>query len=439
MSLNSTIDNLSGSKDSLPPYEDCYTSSTTEREISAEKESLGITAIKATPLTAKKTRNAVKLARLISSQFSIPISEAEPLCEEILRANQWMRQQNLKELKLKRADTGLSHTFVIKGALVMIHTKSRKAKGGFKVVQTAAMINLTTNTAHEIIHKKIRPNNFFVEDPCTIAKEEAQKQTDLLHPSVPQVYLTYEYSTAKGSRLSIYEYKCETTGEDLILRKKFRSFSQKVQFFYQLSSCLNYIHKNGNVHNDLKLDNTMIADSFAMLIDYGLMTRNGEIPPTAFTCTLPPERKSSSKTTPATFASDVFQFGLILAQAFVPGAQMTIGSKDASSYQSTILTALSNWSPTTLNEISLKDLILECLSEDPTKRPRMITIKHALRKLTRKWSSFLFDSPPPSRSYAQTKEFKVSSMIELDTSPFLVSPEERDSLARTQVFESIYV
>ncbi len=317
------------------------------------------------------------LSRKITTAIGISKEDARDLSEEILQIYKFANEPGLRSLKynglkFKRKETGFGNSYLAHGDEIFVHLNTEKIKGGFKIAANALRIQLPSCSVQEIIHKKIRK---FTD----IGEKEVNLQSQLTHPSIPKIYVTHKYYNQFEPRISVYEYKCDITGENVFRKDKLPEFNQKTQFFSEIASGVSYLHHKGLCHNDLKLDNVMISHGKGMLIDFGLMTQTGSVPPYSCEWMRAPEREISN-TEPVSFASDIYHFGLMLVQAFVPNAKPLIDVKDLTFIPS-INKALYNWLPATEQESKMKRLIDACLSNNPQDRPTIDDIKSALRNL----------------------------------------------------------
>lgn len=347
--------------------------------------------IPALPRDHHHPEKAKQLAYAISRATEILPEDAATIANEVVKVLQWSKLPGNRsrcsegEVKFKRDDHNLNFSYVISGSKVYVHLKENEVRGGFKVVCDALMIHFPSNQVQEIVHKKIRPSTAFQDvDSCAIAKAEAEAQARLSHPSIPKVHEVYTYTKNLQPRTSIYEKKCEATGEKLLLANRL-NFNQKTTFFCDIARAVAHLHRQGLCHNDLKLNNTMIAEGKGQLIDYGVMTKEGEIPALSHQAIMAPERKAS-RAIPISSKTDVYQFGLMLALAFVPaetGMSNFIGKEDVlrGDFALDIQCALSKWTPFGTSESKLKQLINQCLSDLPEDRPQIVEIASILSQL----------------------------------------------------------
>ncbi|MBP7073794.1 MAG: protein kinase [Rhabdochlamydiaceae bacterium] len=365
-----------------------------DEEISANNPSTSVrSAATKIPVLPRDHRHPIKakqLARAITNATPIFPEDAETIANEVVKVVQWSKLPGNRrlciegEIKFKRDDHNLNFSYVISGSTVYVHLKENEIRGGFKIVCDALMIHLPSNQVQEIVHKKIRPHKTIHNvDCCAIAKAEAEAQARLRHPSIPKVHEVCTYTKNFQPRTSIYEKKCEETGEKL-LQKNLLSFNQKTTFFYDIARAVAHLHRQGLCHNDLKLNNTMIAEGKGQLIDYGVMTKEGEIPLLSHQEIMAPERKASPAI-PVSSETDVFQFGLMLALAFAPadtGMSNLIGKEDIirGHFALDIKCALSKWIPSNASDNELKTLIDRCSSDHPEARPPMVEIASILAK-----------------------------------------------------------
>lgn len=316
------------------------------------------------------------LCRQIASASAISKENAEELSEELLTVYRMSKEPECRNkinngIKFKRKETGFQYSYFLQDNKIFVHLHQFKNKGNFKSAKNALMIHMPSCKVEEIIHKKIRTET-------RLGEKEANLQSNLSHRSIPKIYAVYKYTNSHESRLSIYEQKCQQTAETLFLNDELPEFGQKVQFFREVARGVSYLHIRGLCHHDLKLDNIMIKNGKGMLIDFGLTTPVGAAPFNSCPWTCPPERQYPRD--PVSHASDIYQFGLMLAQAFIPDAKPLIRVKNPTLIPS-IKNCLLNWLPTTEKELKMKRLIQACLSDNPQERPSITDINSVLRNL----------------------------------------------------------
>ncbi|MBP7073795.1 MAG: protein kinase [Rhabdochlamydiaceae bacterium] len=316
------------------------------------------------------------LSKQIVSVTNISKKDVEALSEELLTIYAMSKEPECRNekyngIKFKRKETGFRYSYLLHGNNIFVHLHNFKNRGNFKSAKNALMIQLPSCKVEEIIHKKIRSQT-------KLGEKEANLQSQLSHRSIPKIYAVHKYTNTQESRVSVYEQKCEQTGETMFLNDELSEFDQKVQFFHEIARGVSYLHFRGLCHNDLKLDNIMIRNGKGMLIDFGLTTQAGANPFNSCPWTCAPERQHPRA--PVSFASDIYQFGLMLAQAFIPDARPLISVKNPTLIPS-IEKVLFNWLPAPEKENKMKRLIDACLSANPQERPTIEDINSVLRNL----------------------------------------------------------
>ena len=136
----------------------------------------------------------------------------------------------------------------------------------------------------------------------------------------------------------------------------------------QLASVLNYLHRNGWLHLDVKPSNIIVQAGRAILIDLSLATRPGDGRPHAGTDGyLAPEQVSGVGLTPA---ADVFGLGVTLGEALtreLPYGEEIRWRTDTAPQRAT------RPFRRRLGQVParLADLIEACIDPDPTRRPSL--------------------------------------------------------------------
>src|SRR5579859_2465835 len=159
-------------------------------------------------------------------------------------------------------------------------------------------------------------------DPDFIARfqQEAQAVARLRHPHIVQVF---DFDVQDGKPYMVMEF---VEGETLAQRlanyhrnKQTMPISEVVQLFQQLCSAVDYAHKQGMLHRDLKPQNVLInMQGDAVLTDFGLAKMLGVSGLTASNTVMgtphymSPEQAQGK---PAEVRSDVYSLGVMLYEA----------------------------------------------------------------------------------------------------------------------------
>jgi len=209
-------------------------------------------------------------------------------------------------------------------------------------------------------------------------------------------------------------------GDDLSDTKalKMMNISEKLNYFYQTTLALQYIHKCGVIHLDMKPSNIMIRNGLVKLIDFGVSTSKGHIP-TSIAGTigyLSPEQLSKNAVDEAT---DIFALGVTFAVIFggkkLNQKNLDLRKKDTQREASYTLNSsespLADNIPDLINTIpELNDLIRECTIPQRNKRLSETNLIIARIKNIAKEYDIKLREPgkkiTPSRTYLQTDDIK---------------------------------
>ncbi|MCD8304571.1 MAG: protein kinase [Prevotellaceae bacterium] len=102
---------------------------------------------------------------------------------------------------------------------------------------------------------------------------EARNLSRLRHPNIVRVVEAFE---ANGTVYYAMEYINGGSLDDYILRHGRLSEQETVRLAREICSALQFMHKNGMLHLDLKPLNIMLRDGHAVLIDFGLSKQYDE-------------------------------------------------------------------------------------------------------------------------------------------------------------------
>jgi len=150
------------------------------------------------------------------------------------------------------------------------------------------MLALETETGKKFAVKTIPKNRINSEREKHHIRREIEIQSRLHHSNIISIHEVYESKTdmtlvmeyADGGELFDYINECSTSHvsglqtDDIYLGGLSESCARRL--FRQLVSAVDYLHQNGVVHRDLKLENILLdGDNNAKLADFGLSTTFG--------------------------------------------------------------------------------------------------------------------------------------------------------------------
>lgn len=276
---------------------------------------------------------------------------------------------------ISRKKYKLTHSFSIKEKNCYIHNKakygsSKIGNGSFKETYKAVRYNSSDDLTECVAHQILRDPIHF-----EMAKSEIELQQSFDHPNIVKVYDIIFYSSdSMDTKLNIYVKLCDGSMEDIIKNPTKYSIKEKAQIAYETADALEYMHKKGFSHNDLKPDNILIKNRHAKVSDFGVSGPIGKNPKHRLAKTQAPEQKKKS-TRAGCPATDAYQYGLTLLQLFHPQPDK---NHLEDSYRFDTTDPFKNWPIKTDNDRALQSLIGTCLSTDPLKRPSMAQIKNTL-------------------------------------------------------------
>lgn len=153
------------------------------------------------------------------------------------------------------------------------------AKGSFgQVFLTQEIKNPSKKFATKFI--KIQPDSNFGIAENTIG--ELSILTRLDHPNIIKMY-DLEYDARRGVVALVLELADNDLSKLIqywfdgsvaeILQRKNKQIQHQLQITYDIFCGLNYLHKNGIIHLDMKPENVLIVNSHAKIADFGLSDR----------------------------------------------------------------------------------------------------------------------------------------------------------------------
>ena len=183
--------------------------------------------------------------------------------------------------------------------------------------------NVLTTSAHSVLYRASKRGKYFI---VKTTKDNSERQRQMLsreyelskgcsHPHIVNT-ITLESDLAVGEGI-VMEYIEGRTLQQFLDEKPTKSELNRV--YGELLSAIDYIHKRGIVHNDLKPSNILITytDNSLKLIDFGLADSDAEFVMQRLGCTsqyASPELIAREKSIDA--RSDIYSIGVIMSEMF---------------------------------------------------------------------------------------------------------------------------
>ncbi len=235
--------------------------------------------------------------------------------------------------------------------------------------------------------KLLGPSDVTKPRSISALTREAGLLTKLSHPFLPRLY---EDGTSTDHPHVVLEYvEGPTLGNVLESEGPF-SPTDATTIGLQILMALDYLHRSGLAHLDVKPDNVIFRDGRIVLIDLGLVRPIGSPAPSGpvwgTEAYMAPEQASRK---PATAAADIYGLGATLAELVtnrrppLPGSEL-------------------RWRPASGAGKRLATVIEALLHTDPDRRPRcarsaMVALRTIRPTIEPPWPAFVdLTSPPPS-------------------------------------------
>jgi serine/threonine protein kinase len=189
-------------------------------------------------------------------------------------------------------------------------------RGGMASVYYGIDINLHRPAALKVIDDRFKHDSAF----SARFLKEARAMANWRHPNIPQIY---QSGVENGFNFYAMEYIHGMDLEKLLIvfsdQRDVLTFNDILQIGRAVSSALDYAHRNGAVHRDVKPANIMISDDDRiMLTDFGLVLEidkgtRGEVFGSPHYIA-PEQAKNSAE---AVSQSDLYSLGVILYEMLV--------------------------------------------------------------------------------------------------------------------------
>ncbi|MCC7372549.1 MAG: protein kinase [Chloroflexi bacterium] len=239
-------------------------------------------------------------------------------------------------------------------------------QGGMAVVYRAEDTMLGRTVAVKVLREQLGAEHEFLER----FNREARAAARLNHPNI---ILVYDVGQDGPSNYIVMEY---VEGHDL--REQVRQHGalpteQVVDLGCQIAAALEYAHRKGLIHRDIKTQNVLLtADGKVKVADFGIAVALGESSITADGMVvgsvhyMSPEQAEGRQTTPA---SDVYSLGVVLYELATGQLPFTAESPLA------VARLQLQATPTPPQQVNpavpqqLAEVILACLAKEPEPRP----------------------------------------------------------------------
>jgi|GEM_PF-4255118 len=240
-------------------------------------------------------------------------------------------------------------------------------QGGFATVYRAYDPELGRPVAIKLLHPHLGANRAFVRR----FRAEARAMARLRYPHIVPLYDVGE--TADGRSYLVMAFLEGVTLAQAIARDAPFAEHRGLAILTQLADALDYLHRQGFVHRDVKPTNIMLhADDTITLLDFGiartlddqaLLTQSGELVGTV--AYMAPEQIAGGPVSPAT---DLYNFGLVAYELFAGRPPFRGSPSEVLDQQRTQPPPpLTAFNPTISPAIAAG--ITACLAKDPAHRP----------------------------------------------------------------------
>jgi serine/threonine-protein kinase len=272
-------------------------------------------------------------------------------------------------------------------------------QGGMAVVYRAEDLTLGRTVAVKILRESLGTDPEFLER----FRREARAAARLNHPNIIAVY---DVGQDGPSNYFVMEYVEGTDLRDLIRETGVLAPAQVVDIGCQIAAALEYAHRSGLIHRDIKSQNVLVtSDGKVKVADFGIAIMHGEGSITQAGMVIgsvhymSPEQAEGR---PTTAASDVYSLGIVLYE--MATGQLPFTAESPIAIARLQLEARPP-SPRLVNPRlpqPISDVILACLEKAPERRPATAALVAAALRGQRAIASSPAASAPPDSGLGST-------------------------------------
>lgn len=208
-----------------------------------------------------------RLKDLYAAALQLPVEERERFIQEAAKDDEYVRNEALAMLRVTMADPHFleqDSAPLAKGQVITERFRIEEfiSRGGMGKVYRATDLELNRTVAL----KTVRSRPFIEEHLRVRIRQEAQLISKLNHPAICTLY---DVRSDRGVDYLIMEF---LEGESLALRLSHGPIPlpQCIQIAVELLGALDYAHRQGVIHRDIKPGNVMLTKSGAKLLDFGI-------------------------------------------------------------------------------------------------------------------------------------------------------------------------
>ncbi len=188
-------------------------------------------------------------------------------------------------------------------------------QGGFSTVYRAEHMSLGNEVALKILRSELAQDETFVRR----FRREARRTVLLDHPNIVRVL---DLDQVDGQLFIAMEYVPSQDLHDILIKERLLPLDRAVGIIRQLASALDYAHRRGLVHRDVKPGNVLVReDGVVKLTDFGLVKASEASQLTQTGTTLGTPAYMSPEQTrgePVDSRADLYALG-VMAYEFVTG------------------------------------------------------------------------------------------------------------------------
>lgn len=241
----------------------------------------------------------------------------------------------------------------------------RLGGGGMADVYVAEQVQLSRRVVIKVLHPHLARD----EEVAERFRREAEAAAQLVHPHICAIY---DYGATEDVVFTVMPYLEGGSLADHIQRNRFVEPARAASVAAQVACALDYAHRHGVVHRDVKPDNVLFdEDGHAVITDFGIATARFHARLTASGRAMGTPHYMSPEQAMGRLVdgrSDIYAIGILLYESLLGFPPFDGADAFSVSYKQVHEAPVAPVEVNARIPAVLSEIVMRCLSKQPTAR-----------------------------------------------------------------------